>query len=99
MAHKSESVNRSIKAMTDLSHLWRVNTPGLFKELANYNHLGPATTGLNILHQILGEVAQRAIALNDKELNKLMLRLSLYSVADPSSSDFDQESVSAYLES
>ena len=33
---------------------------------------------LNILQNILQELTKRAIELNDKELNKIMIRLALY---------------------
>jgi len=33
---------------------------------------------LNILQWVLAELTQRAIELNDKELNKIMIRLALY---------------------
>lgn len=78
---------------------WRVNTPGLLKEIVEFTLEGGAfVVPLNILQGVLSEVAARAIELNDKELNKLMIRLSLYSIADPKSPEFDLEKCTEYLE-
>lgn len=46
---------------------------------------------VQIFDNILGEVAARAIELNDLKLNALMCRLALYSISDPTSSDYDSE--------
>lgn len=61
---------------------WKVDTPALLREIADCAI--PAKNGgvlkipLNIFQQLLAEVADRAIIINDKELNKLMIRLNLY---------------------
>ncbi len=68
---------------------WKCHTPRLFDEIL----LNPGTSALKqpliIFRAILREVAQRAIELNDDELNLLMLRLTLYSCADPLCKDYD----------
>jgi len=60
---------------------WKVDTMSLLHEITNNalmkNH-GILKVPLNTLRIILAQVAQRAIELNDKELNKLMIRLALY---------------------
>lgn len=79
---------------------WRVNTPGLLKEMVEYTHEGGALAApINIFRMILIEVAKRAIELDDPEMNKLMIRLSLYSIADPRSPEFDLKKCTKYLES
>jgi hypothetical protein len=60
---------------------WRVNTPGLLAEMVQGNPAGWALVQpVNILRNILSEVAARAIELDDPALHILMLRLSLYDV-------------------
>ena len=77
---------------------WKVNTPSLLKEiLESNNETWALAAPLNILRQLLAQTAKRAIELDDEELNKLMMRLALYSVAEPGSPDFDQEFVNDYL--
>jgi hypothetical protein len=46
---------------------------------------------------LLSDVAERAAAINDPELNKLMMRLALYEVADPNSDKYDSQLVIEYL--
>ncbi|KKK71434.1 hypothetical protein LCGC14_2913950 [marine sediment metagenome] len=71
------------KLATKTTLKWRCHTPRLFDEIL----LNPGTSTLKqpliIFRAILVEVAQRAIELNDDELNLLMLRLTLYDCADP----------------
>ena len=70
---------------------WRCHTPKLFEEIL----LNPGTAALLqpliIFRGILSEVAERAIELNDPELNLLMMRLTLYECADPSSESYNPE--------
>lgn len=44
---------------------------------------------LTTMYDLLRRVAQRAIELDDPELNKLMCKLTLYSCCDPQSEDYD----------
>lgn len=68
---------------------WKVNTHGLLQEVLQNNETGILTIPLRIFAELLDAVARRAIVLNDHELNKLMCRLTLYSIADPTSPDYD----------
>jgi len=68
---------------TVISIGFRVNTIGLLTEIADAGldrRMGVLKIPLNIFKNILGEVAQRAIELNDPHLNILMLKLALYEV-------------------
>lgn len=60
---------------------WIVNTPNLLKEIVENN---PSAwilrTPVIIFRSILSSVAERAIKIDDPELNILMLRLGLYEV-------------------
>jgi hypothetical protein len=77
--------------------LWRVHTANLLTEITNNPTAWVLRSPLLIFDDILRQVAQRAIELNDPELNKLMIRLTLYSVADPTSPDYDEKIVKEYL--
>mgnify|MGYP003677745285 CR=1 FL=1 len=48
---------------------------------------------------LLHEVAQRCTEINDPVLDILMIKMTMYSVANPDMPDFDQEVVKQYLES
>lgn len=70
---------------------WKCHTPRLFEEVLCNKGAAILKIPLKILLGILGEVAQRAIELDDPRLNLLMLRLTLFSCADPSSDDYDPD--------
>ena len=76
---------------------WKVNTPQLLQEIAGNNNMWVLHAPLQILQTLLTKVAIRAIELDDVELNKLMLRLSLYEVANPKSDTFNQDFIEEYL--
>jgi hypothetical protein len=71
---------------------WRVHTPNLLREIIS-GHTGGwiFNQPLRILGDLLHSVGTRAAEINDPELNALMARLTIYSVADPTSPDYDQE--------
>lgn len=78
---------------------WRINLPGLLKEIIESNNgMGIFEKPINIFVFILKEVADRASVINDIELNKLMLRLSLYDISNPESETYDPKFVTEYLE-
>lgn len=72
---------------------WKCHTPKLFAEILQNKGAAILRVPLMILLGILGEVAQRAIELNDPELSILMLRLTLFSSADPASDDYDPDAI------
>jgi len=61
---------------------WSCHTPNLLTEILNNPGTGILRVPFNIFGKMLAEVADRAIILDDPELNILMLRLTLYEVAD-----------------
>lgn len=68
--------------LTMKSNVWRVHTLNLLTEMVeNNNKMGIFFQPVNIFREILCQVAERAIELNDPQLNILMLRLALYEVA------------------
>lgn len=72
---------------------WTVHTPNLLQEIMNNPGTGILSKPLTIFSRILAEVGERAAELNDPKLNALMCRLTIYSVADPNSPDYDLEKV------
>lgn len=77
---------------------WRCHTPNLLEEILKNPGTGILQVPLKLFGQMLGEVADRAVQLNDPELNRLMLRLTLYSAADPESPDYmGEEALTSYL--
>ena len=78
---------------------WRVHTPNLLKEIVESNEsMGILSKPVTIFGRLLAAVGERAAELGDDELNALMIRLTLYSVADPGSEDFDPEIIKKYLD-
>jgi hypothetical protein len=69
--------------------LWRVHTPSLLTQVLDNEGAQILAVPINIFGKLLAAVADRAAVLNDPELNKLMVRLTLYSQADPHSPDYD----------
>lgn len=76
-----------------------VHVPNLLKEILECG--GPGLHGMkipmNVFRVILGKVATRASELHDHELDKLMMQMALYDVADPTSSGYDPKIVDEYL--
>lgn len=63
---------------------WRVNVPGLYKELIeNVPQASCMRAPFQILMAIMYELGERAAELNDDELNALMCRMSIYEISDP----------------
>jgi len=77
---------------------WKVCTAKICKQAVEETRDGwLLKIPFEIMLNLLAQVAKRAIELDDEELNKLMLRLTLYEIANPSSPEFNQELVEAYL--
>lgn len=67
---------------------WKVHTASLLKETLNNPGCAVLAQPFNIFGDLLSQVAQRAIELDDPQLNILMLRLTLYEQADPNKHTF-----------
>ena len=66
-----------------------MQTANLLNEILNSNDkMAIFNQPIHILGVLLGQVADRASEINDKELNKLMLRLGLFDEANPDSKNF-----------
>ena len=76
---------------------WRVHTPNLLQEIGNNPQCVILVKPLQILGILLSDVGERAAELNDDKLNKLMIQLGIYSIADPGSPDYDPKVVDKYM--
>lgn len=72
---------------------WKVHTPAILKEILTNKECSALARPLQILADILGEVASRAIELNDPEMNALMLRLTLYEQGDAFSPHYSENAI------
>ena len=69
--------------------VWKVNTVGLLSEIQNAGGAAILDKPIHIFGSLLFSVGLRAAQLNDPELNALMCRLAIYSIADPNTDDYD----------
>ena len=77
---------------------WKVQTAALLKEAVECTKDGGALKiPFQIMMNLLAQVAKRAIELDDEELNKLMLRLGLYSITNPVDPEWNPDLVEKYL--
>ena len=79
--------------MKNLQNEWKVHTPNLLQEMAECSTQPILVRPIDIFGKLLALVGQRAAELNDPKLNALMCRLTIYSIADPESSDYDPQAV------
>ena len=76
---------------------WRVHTSHLLEEIAKHSGQAILVKPLQILGCLLARVGERAAELHDRQLDALMMRLTIYTVADPESPDYDPALVAEYL--
>jgi len=83
----------------ELQPVWKVHTPCLLKEIGSMTGtgFGILKIPLSEFGKLLFAVGERAAELNDPKLNALMMRLTIYAVADPESPDYDRKTVSDTL--
>lgn len=62
--------------LSDLS--WKVDFPAFIKEVSEGSKTAPYAITFQLLNNIIGILAERAIEINDPALNIIMFRLSLY---------------------
>ena len=87
------------KIQKDSGLQWKVNTPGLLKEIVQYSKEGAALRiPIQVFGDILFEVGQRAAELNDDQMNALMCRLAIYEIADPYNPNQDKELTAKIIE-
>lgn len=78
---------------------FRINSPAFLKEIFNNNPtLGRVLFApANIFQNYLYQIAERASQLNDPKLNAIMCQMSLYEIADPYSSEYNQEATNKII--
>lgn len=76
-----------------MANEWKVHTRGTFEEILENHETQILKQPLHIMYNILQQIAKRGLELDDPEINKLMVRLALYSFADPYSKDYNSEIV------
>ena len=73
---------------------WKVHTPNLLKEITFINPKSqPLARELEILGRLLYDVGVVASKLNNPELDKLMVRLTIYDIADPHSKNYNPDAI------
>lgn len=77
---------------------WRIHTKNLLDEVLENTSTQILTRPLQIFAGLLGEVGERAAKLNDPVLNSLMMRMAIYTMAQPEHADYNEEIVSAVIE-
>lgn len=93
----STETKRPLAAQAGSALEWRVHTSRLLEEIAKHSGQSVLVQPLRILGSLLAKVGERASQLHDRELDALMMRLTIYTVADPESPDYDPTLVSEYL--
>lgn len=68
---------------------WKVHTPRLLEEILCNPEVRCLHIPVSIFVRLLARVAQRAAELNDPEMDRLMVKLAMYSVSDPYHEDYD----------
>lgn len=67
--------------MNDLTNEWKVDTGNLLKLLLEQNPNGSVLVRpVQVLQHLLIKLAERALEINDKELNEILQRLCLIEV-------------------
>jgi len=77
--------------------MWKVHTVKLLNEVMSNDGVAILHKPIQIFARLLSDVGEVAIRINDPELNKLMVRLAIYSCACPESPDYDAELVDKVL--
>lgn len=84
-AEERESLRRIRSTFAAMGpNKWKVNVPGLLKEVLVNDKTEVFVSPFRILLSILKEVAERSLELNDEKLLELMLRLALIEPIEPS---------------
>lgn len=76
---------------------FRVHTSNLLQEILTNTTASILKTPLQIFGRLLADVGERAAQLNDPQLNALMVLLTIYTIADPRSPDYDKDAVHKIL--
>ena len=84
----------------DENMTFRIHTDLFLRELVDNGlqpNMGVFHKPINIFRNLLAQVGEQAARINDHELNKLMIRLGIYSMACPDSEDYNADLVRRIL--
>lgn len=79
---------------------FKVHTPNLLMEIgknASTKSNSEIIVSLNILKSVLTKLAAVAIEIDDDRLHAVLIQLTLYSMSDPESPDYDAKKVNEYM--
>lgn len=76
---------------------WKIHTGILLQEIAGCSNQSIYRIPLHILGCLLSKVGERAAEINDPKLNALMCQLTIYTIADPYSQDYNPTLVNDIL--
>lgn len=82
----------TILALDDFNS-WHAHTYHLLNEIVENSNQPALCKPLQIFSRLLALVGERAVQLDDPIMNALMCQLTIYTVADPESPDYDPELV------
>lgn len=100
LTSKQQAARHKAKTMSNKRELnWSFHTVNFLREIGINPTLSVIRQPINIFGQILHEVATRASELNDPKLNALMVRLTLYEIADPESPEYNKALCDQILDS
>ena len=94
-----DGVIRCTALLADDRVQWKVHTYGLLKEIVDHSGQAILEKPISIFGKLLAAVGERAAELNDPKLNALMCQLTIYTVADPTSPDYDASVVREVMKS
>jgi hypothetical protein len=72
---------------------FRIDTIAFLHELADkglVKNMGVVKVPLNILRNLLGQIAQRSVELNDPVLNRIMFDMALYELPTPTTPEYSE---------
>jgi len=84
--------------LNNLDGEWKIHTANLLDEIVNCSGQAILAKPINILGKLLALVGERAAEINDPRLNALMCRLTIYTIADPLSADYDPVAVRTVMD-
>jgi hypothetical protein len=96
--YNDKAFSRLFEVHTAPSNLaWKVHTGELLNEIMNNPGTGILKVPLKVLRSLLIEVGQEAARIDDHRLNKLMIRLAIYTIAQPEHKDYNIKAVNHIL--
>jgi len=68
---------------------WMIHTPNLLNEIVSNSNQPAIEAPIRILGNMLYRLGEIAARINDPELNEIMIRLTIYDIANPESENYD----------